>query len=219
MAPIINMSRFEICCCVTNIAAALWGYFYPRPYVFCITVLISLPWLSILAARLIRSSNPIAYTVLGPITALVACAYDFEFSAVGRLVAFSCAVGAAFVAVVFLADRSAWRRYGLSLVIGPLFYGFGATGELNVLLDASATKHFAVPILGRDYHISRHSTFEVVLAPWGEMSRSSKNSVSWSTYLALRDQAVACIDLGRGALGVRWLMISACEGSTTRREP
>jgi hypothetical protein len=206
------MGWFQICCSVANIVAALWGYFYPRPYGFCITVLILLPLLPVLAARLVRRRDVLAYTALGPIIALAACAYDFEFSAVSRLAVLSCAVGAVFVAAVFLADRGVWRTYGVALIAGCLIYGFGAAGELNVLLDASGTKHLAVPILNRDSHIGRHSTFEVVLGPWGEVSRSNKHSVSWGTYLALRHQTVACVDLGRGALGVPWFRISACEG-------
>src|SRR5580658_6757713 len=114
----MTSGRFEICCCAANLAAALWGYFYPRPYDLCIAVLILLPWLSIIAGRLIRGGDAFAYTVLGPITAIGTHALnDLEFSTLGRLAAFSCAVGALFVALVFLADRTAWRRYGLLVVL------------------------------------------------------------------------------------------------------
>jgi hypothetical protein len=190
---------------------ALWGYFYPRPYGLCIAVLIALPWLSILASRLVHGSNALAYTTVAPFTVLGTRAFDdLEFS-LARLAAFACAMGAVFAAGVFLADRTAWRRYSLLLILGPLFYGFGAAGEANVLLDTAATKISAVPIVDRDYHIGRPSTFYLVLAPWGDRSRSNRNSVSWNAYLALRGQSKACIDLGPGALGVRWYKIGSCD--------
>ncbi len=208
----MTASRFEIYGCAANVAAALWGYFYPRPYGVCIAVLILLPWLSILAGRLTRGGDALAYTVLGPITALGTRALnDLEFSTVGRLAAFACAVGAVFVALAWLANRTAWRRYGLVLILGAWFYGFGAAGEVDVLLDGSATKFPAVPIVSRDYHIGRHSTFDLVLSPWGDRSQPNKNPVSWNTYLALGGESAACIEVGPGALGVRWYRIAACE--------
>jgi hypothetical protein len=203
--------RLEVYCCVATVAAGLWGFFYPRPYALCIAVLISLPWLSILAGRLIRTGDALAYTALSPIIAIgMRACFDLEFSTLGRLAALSFSIGALFVALVFLADRSAWRRYGLALVLGPLFYGFGAAGEVDVLLDASVTKFSAVPILSRNYGMSRNSTFDLVLAPWGDRDRSNKNFVSWYTYLALRGESTACIDSGPGALGVAWYRIAAC---------
>jgi hypothetical protein len=115
-----------------------------------------------------------------------------------------------FVALVFLADRTAWRRYGLLLAAAPLFYGFGAAGELNVRLDASVTSHFGVPIVSRDYYFGRLSNFYLILAPWGDWTRPNKNYVSWPTYFALRNKSVACIAQGPGALGVPWTRISPC---------
>ena len=204
--------RFEICCCVTNVAAGLWGYFYPRPYGPCIAVLIALPWLSILASRLIPSSDALAYTLLAPIAALAARAVgDIDQQAVGRTVSFGCGVAMLFAAFVFLGDRNAWRRYGLAPFIFGLFYGAGAIAEANMLLDSSTTKHFTAPVVSRDYFIGRHSTFDVFLGPWGDRHRPNKNSVSLNTYVALRGASVACVSLGRGAFGITWSRISACE--------
>jgi hypothetical protein len=102
------------------------------------------------------------------------------------------------------------------LFIAPLIYGFGAAGETDALLDASVA-NFAAPILSRDYYIGRHSTFDVVLGPWGNRLRSNKNSVSWNAYLALREESVACIDAGPGALGLEWHKISACKDGTASK--
>jgi hypothetical protein len=183
--------------------------------------LIALPWLTLFADRLTRSGDALAYTALFPITALAARAFaDLELSAGARLAVFSCAGGALLAGLIFLvdrlADRSAWQRYGLLLFIAPLIYGFGAAGEIDALLDASAA-NFAAPILSRDYYIGRHSTFDVVLGPWGNRLLSNQNSVSWNAYLALRRESVACIDGGPGALGMEWHKISACEEGTASK--
>jgi hypothetical protein len=210
--------RFELYFCAANVAAGLWGYFYPRPYDACLAVLISLPWLSILAARLLGGTSALAYTILGPVTALVARAVsDLDLPAVGRLTAFACGTGALFAGAAFVSDRTAWRWYGLALLVVGLFYGFGAAAEVDVLLDASAARHFAAPILSRDYYIGRHSTFNVVLGPWGDRLRPNKNSVSWNVYLALRGESTACIDIGPGALGMEWSMISMCGDIASKR--
>jgi hypothetical protein len=212
--PLLEMTsgRCEVYYCVANLAAGLWGSFYPRPYGLCIAVLISLPWLSILAGRLIRGGDAIAYSSLGPMIAVGMRAYfDLEFQALGGLTALSFATGALFVALVVLSDRNAWRRYGLMLIAGPLFYGFGAAGEADVLLDTSMTKFPNVPILSRNSRSGRTSTAELVLAPWDDRYRPNKNFVSWYTYLTLRNESTVCIDRGPGALGVAWYRIAACE--------
>ncbi len=205
--------RFEvICCCVVNLAAAGWGCFYPRPYGLCIAVLFLLPWLSIIAGRSIRSGNAFAYAAVCPISAigLRAC-IDLDFASLGRLTVFSFAVGALFARrLFFLADRTAWKRYGLALILGALFYGFGVAAEADVLLDASTTKTPAVPIISRECQSGRTSTCELVLAPWGDRLRPNRNPVMWMTYFALRGKSEVCIDLGSGALGVAWHMIAAC---------
>lgn len=195
--------------CFANIAVGLWGYFYPRPYILCIAVLISLPWLAIPASRFIESRQALAYTLVFPVAALFCRgANDIEPFTLIRGVLIGSGVAALFTALLFLADRKAFRRYGAGLMI-MWFYGYGAALELNTLLDSPNTKQTRVSIIGRDYYIGRHSTFELVLAPWGERLRNH-TTVSWNTYVSLRGQTLACVNSGPGAMGIRWYRVERC---------
>jgi hypothetical protein len=196
--------------CLANILIGLWGYFYPQPYPFCMAVLISIPWLTILAARLIGSRQALAYTVALPVTALLyRAADDIETFTWIRGVLVGSGVAALVMAILFLADRKMLQSYAAGVVI-VWCYGYGTALELNTLLDSRNTKQSRVPIISRDYHISRYSTFELVLAPWGERLRNNRSTVSWNTYVSLRGETLACVNSGPGALGIRWYRVERC---------
>jgi hypothetical protein len=196
--------------CLANILVGLWGYFYPQPYRFCMAVLISIPWLAILAARLIESRQEFAYTVVFPVTALLCrAADDIETLTLIRGILIGSGVAALVMAILFLADRKMLQSYAAGVVI-VWCYGYGTALELNTLLDSPNTKQAKVPIISRDYHIGRHSTFELILAPWGERPRNSHTAVSWNTYVSLSGQSLACVNSGPGAMGIRWSQVERC---------
>ena len=92
--------------------------------------MIALPWLSILADRLIRRGNALAWAALGPILAIGMRVYfDIEFSAFGGLAILFSAIGALFVALVFLVVRSAWRRFGQGQKPRACYYGLRVTAS------------------------------------------------------------------------------------------
>jgi hypothetical protein len=195
---------------LANIAVGLWGYFYPQPYGLCVAILICIPWLAIAAARHIESRQALGYSVVFPVAALLCRATnDIETLTLIRGVLIGSGVAALVMAVLFLAERKALQNYAAGLVI-VWCYGYGTALELNTLLDSANAKHARVPIVSRDYHIGRYSTFELVLAPWGEKLRNHHTTVSWNTYVSLRGQTVACVNSGPGALRIRWYQVERC---------
>ncbi len=208
----MNSRRLEVCCCIANVLAAFWGYFYPYPYSPCLAVLIAMPWLCILAARVTGDDrNRLTVSTLFPVAALLArTVADFYVTVtVAHLLAITGCLGALAVAVVFLMHRKAWRKYGLVLIAVSLAYAFAAFPAANFLFDKQ-TQRFSAAIISRDYFIGRHSDFRLVLAPWGDNRQPNENSVSWNTYLGLHSKNVACIDAGPGAFHMPWHKVSAC---------
>jgi hypothetical protein len=204
------MKPVTLAICIANILAGLWGYFYPRPYGLCIAVLISIPWLAIAVDRFLESRKELVGTLVFPITALACRAVnDIEAFPLIRSVFIGSGVAVLVGAMLFLADRKALQNY-LACALFIWLYGFGTALELNTLLDSPNTKQARVPIISRDYHINRHSTFELVLAPWGEKHRNNQIDVSWNTYVALRGETLACVNSGPGAAGIRWYQVERC---------
>jgi hypothetical protein len=196
--------------CIANILVGLWGYFYPQPYRFCMVVLISIPWFAILAARAIENRPALAYTIVFPVTALLCrAAGDIETFTLIRGVLIGTGVAALVLAILFLVDRKMLRSYAAGVVM-VWCYGYGTALELNTLLDAPNTTHAKVPIISRDYHIGRHSTFDLILAPWGERLRNNHTAVSWNAYVSLSGQSLACVNSGPGAMGIRWYQVERC---------
>jgi hypothetical protein len=198
--------------CIANIAVGLWGYFFPQPYGLCVAILISIPWLTIPAVRVIETRQALGYTLAFPVTALLCRAVtDIETFTLIRGVLIGSGVASLVMAILFLANRKALQSYAAASVVVVVWgYGYGTALELNMLLDSPNTKQSKVPIISRDYYIGRHSTFELVLAPWGERLRNNRTTVSWNTYVSLRGQTLACVNTGPGAMGIRWYQVERC---------
>jgi hypothetical protein len=196
---------------IANVAVGFWGYFYPQPYGLCMVFLISIPWLAIPAARPIESRKPLAYTLVFPLTALLCRATnDIETFTLIRGVLIGTGAGALVLGIVFLVSRKVLQSFTVIVLAIVWCYGFGTTLELNTLLDSPNTKRTSVAIISRDYHIGRYSTFELVLAPWGERLRNNRATISWNTYVSLRGQTLACVNSGPGAVGIRWYQVERC---------
>ena len=196
--------------CIANILVGLWGYFYPQPYRLCMAVLISIPWLAILTARVMESRQALAYTVMFPVTALLFRAVvDLEIFMLIRSVLTGTGVAVLVLVILLLLDGKMLRSYSAGVVV-VWCYGYGTALELNTLLDSPNTKQATVSIVSRDYHIGRHSTFELILAPSGEGLQKHHTTVSWNTYVSLSGQSLACVNSGPGAMGICWYQVERC---------
>jgi hypothetical protein len=201
-----------------SIAVCVWGFVFPAPYTLAILVLTALPWL---ALELVRRSaglfrvdadrNDVHPTVavaflVPPMVLLLRAVTDFNVVQSPPVVWFSVGIGGMLLLTIFVADPSRRGKLGSIIAIG-LFcfaYGYGVAIEINVLLDRSPPRTYAVTVENKHASRGRTTTYSLELGPWGPKLKPNKLQVSRATYEPIHAGDVVILDLRRGALGVNW---------------
>jgi hypothetical protein len=75
--------------------------------------------------------------------------------------------------------------------------------------DASV-QLFQTPITGKHVSHDRSTTYEVYLAPWGDMRGEDSVRVSRSYFDAVKQGDTACIRLHPGRFELRWTQLASC---------
>lgn len=105
------------------------------------------------------------------------------------------------------------RRAALTLGLGffALGYAFGTGALINIQVDIAPTQHFTAKVIAKRQYDRRHRDWKVTLAPWGPVQRAVRHSVWPEAYALYETGGVACVDLHRGLLGLRWVDVAPCE--------
>jgi hypothetical protein len=213
------------------IAATLWGWIAPRPYLVVVATLAVLPLvgLALLVAgkgRYAFDARPaeprpsLAATVLGPGLILgLRAILDVHVLDV-RPVLVGAAVGAVAVAAVLAATASDFRKWWLIALMTPLlgFHPGGALSLGNAILDRGEPEVFRVAVRGK--HISsgsKHTSHDLQLDPWGPVREPDTVDVGRRLYDAVAVGEEVCVLLRPGALGVRWYVVVRCAGGPRDR--
>jgi hypothetical protein len=80
-----------------------------------------------------------------------------------------------------------------------------------MLLDQSRPQRYVTRVLHRDIHWgSRHTTYDVTLAPFGGLTESVTNRVTRHSYYSLSPGTDACVFMAPGALQIPWYKMEPC---------
>lgn len=204
-------------------AACGWAWLFPRPYPAAIVVLGVLPLAAIavlLAGRGRYAFEPdrndprpsLAVAVMGPGLVLgMRGLLDLHVLDWRPLVAGAAAGGAALAAVIAAGDRRSRRRW-LFVLLWPLlsFHPWGALTLANALLDRAAPEVFEVTVRGKHVSGGKHTSYDLVLDPWGPVRDPGAVDVGRRLYQATPVGGLVCVALRPGALGARWYVVARC---------
>lgn len=203
-------------------AAAVWGWFLPRPYPLAMAVLAILPWGAVLAAA--RSRGIIALDerrnearpnlaiplMLPGIVLFLRALLDVRLVDGRSALAATAAASTVLTVAVLAADAGLRRRPWMILVLLLLLggWGYGAPVEANVLLDGSRAEVFEARVLGK--HVSRGrgwTTYDLELGPWGPRRQPEDAAVPREVYDAVEPGDVVLVQAKPGALGMPWFKV------------
>jgi hypothetical protein len=205
------------------IAASLWGWISPRPYLAAVSTLAVLPLaaLALLAsgrgryafdARRTEPRPSLAFAVLGPGLVLgLRAILDVHVLDVAPLLA-----GAAIGAIVFAAALAAvapdFRRIWAVALLTPLlaFYPWGAFSLANAVLDRAAPEVFRAAVRGKHVSTGKTTSYELRLGPWGPVTEAKTVEVARVVYDRVATGDSVCVLLRPGALGARWFVVLRC---------
>lgn len=134
----------------------------------------------------------------------------------GMLLLAASAVGVvtAWRAIRWLAPRPMDSNQKVLLVFGAgvfaAAYVYGVAALVNIHADLAPPQCFTARIVAKSSDGGRHPNWYLTVAPWGTERKAARHSVWPEVYDALDKGEIACVDLHRGLLGLRWVEIAPC---------
>jgi hypothetical protein len=206
------------------VGLGLWAVFYPNPYRFLMASLALLPWIAIALTlrsgglfRLdARKNDP--HPSLAAIFLMPGCVLALRVMTDMNLLdwraplyvsaALTCMLGAAAV----LSDSSLKEagRAALIVLLLSAAYGFGASMQINALLDHSPTTVYRAEITDMRVSHGRHTSYNLYLAPWGPKLEPDHVTVSRRFYNSVSAGDSVCLALRSGALNIPWYTVHQC---------
>jgi hypothetical protein len=214
-----------------TIAVMLWAYIYPRPYGWAIALLALLPWCAMLMVMLSRGlisvidkpndarPNVVLMLLLPGFVLCLRAMLDDHVLAVMPVLIYGFIAGLPLVLTAcMLAPRDAAKPWGFPLMLllmVALPYGSGALLLADVGFDHQPAKVFPTQVLGKYISPGKHSTSHLVLAPWGPKVMGDDMTVNRAYYEHVDVDTKVCVNLHRGAVGLRWYEVQDCAAGTT----
>ena len=209
-------------------AAAVWGWFYPRPYSLAIVILSALPLAAIFLGLRVKGvyqfdgsrndARPsLALPVILPGAVLaIRTLYDLSFLRWQPLLAPILFVTAVLTVFIISADPNLARKRWPILAVFFLstFYGLGATSLADALLDRSSPQVYQTEVLSKRVETSRHTTWYLRLAPWGPQPQTSEVGVPRTLYSSVEPGQKVCVHYHPGALKVPWYLVTHCPNAS-----
>ena len=204
--------------------AAVWGWFYPRPYSLVILILSAVPPIAIYAGLRakgvyqfdgkrndVRPSLAVPVITPGLVLGLRAIS-DLSFLHWQQLLSPIMVVALAMTVLIAAADpKSGKQRW---LILATLFlavaYGGGVTAMADALLDRSAPQVLQTEVLHKHISSGRSTTWYLRLAPWGPQDHAADVSVSRSLYSSVQPGQIVCVYLYPGTLKIPWFQVARC---------
>ena len=209
------------------LAAASWGWFYPRPYDMAMIALAALPWLLVgieqlsPLRRLYGPGKPassiavsaVIVSAIGLVMPTPASLSGLHLHGWEAALAIAILGGAVFT-LAFAVLEIRWRTTVLLLPIvflGASAYAYGAAFAANVFLDRSRPEVFTADVVGKRVSRGRPRTKWIVrLGPseWGDPM--NELLVPPQLYESIEPGGTVCVLLRPGALGIAWFTLEAC---------
>ena len=208
-------------------ALLLWSALYPHPYWLLIAVLALLPWVCLLAMRLLpgmlqlgdgsqsRSLRPdVASIMIVPIVLLALRAFhdihtlDWQVE-LRWIAAMALLFGVALYRVG--AGQALKRSVMVFLGVLCLVFGYGSTVMADALLDRTEGEVYRTQLLAKHVTSGRYRNYSLTIGPWGNSAGIERVSVTRELYSQLNVGHAVCIDVHPGALGVPWYEVIQCQ--------
>ena len=205
--------------------AAVWGWFYPRPYDTAMAILGVIPAIAVLLLATgngvyqvegrrhdVRADLSIAFIIPGAVLTL-RCLWDFEFLEWMPILKLAI-VASVFLTIVVLAADGGMRerRWAfLAFLVLCFLYAFGAMAQANALLDSSEGQVFPTKVLDKRIENGKSTTYYFRVDSWGPRSKPNEVSVSRALYQATPVGDTVCVSLWKGALRAPWFVVRACQ--------
>jgi hypothetical protein len=218
---------------VTGISAAacILAFFYPKPYLPLMLLLMVLPWVAVAMVTRSRGllrmdeyrndAHPnVAVALLLPgIALMLRAVLDFEVIQSAFAIFLYVAIGSVLSLAAISADPSV-RRKSLSVAgicVICMAYGYGATIEIDTLFDQAHGTGYSTIVQEKHISSGKHTTYNLKLGAWGPQKEPSNLEVSKETYEPIQKGDVVLLTLKPGALRVPWFYMRAWqEGETPR---
>lgn len=214
-----------------TIAAMLWAYVYPHPYTWAITLLALLPWCAVAMVVLSRGlicfdakrndarPNTLIVLMLPAIVLGLRALLDDHLIEVMPALVYGLIAGVPLLLAACLAGkRDPSRPWALPMLLLPLValpYGGGLLVHADVMLDHQPAQVFQAQVMRKYISTGRHPTPHLVLAPWGPKVTGDDMTVNRAYYAHVDVDAKVCVNLHRGAVGLRWYEVQDCAAGTT----
>jgi hypothetical protein len=209
-----------------TVAAVLWAYVYPHPYQLAILLLALLPWCAVAIVALSRGlicfdtlrndvRPHVALMLIMPALVLgMRGLLDINVVDVTRTLEFGFIAGLPLVFVVSLVgqrnQQRPWALPLLMLLVVALPYGGGLVAVADVMFDHQASQVFQTQVLRKYIASGKHPQPYLVLAPWGPEVTGGRIAVSRAYYMHAQVNTAVCVNLHRGAVGLRWYGVHDC---------
>jgi hypothetical protein len=209
-----------------TIAAMLWAYVYPHPYAWAIGLLALLPWCAVVMVMLSRGlicfdakrndarPNVLIVLMLPAMVLGLRAILDDHLVEVMPVFVYGLIAGVPLLLAACLAGkRDSSQPWTLPMLLLPLValpYGAGLLIHADVMLDHQPVQVFQTQVMRKYISSGRHSAPHLVLAPWGPKVTGEDMSVSRAYYTHVDVDTKVCVDLHRGAVGLRWYEVQDC---------
>lgn len=201
--------------------AAVWGFFYPRPYQVAMAVLGFVP----LAAMALLATGGRLYQLRGrrnDARADLSLAFFLPGLALGlrSLLDFNLVewmpiikmmvAGTVVLTILLVAASRGMSEKPWAIAPFVLVYLFGAITQANTLLDHSKRQVFALRVLDKRVSHGKSTSYYLRVEPWGPRSNENEVEVPSSMYQAVSVGQNACVLLWPGALHAPWYVVRTC---------
>ena len=209
-----------------SLAVVLWGYVYPHPYPWVIGLLALLPWCAVAMVGLSRGlicfdtlrndvRPNIAVMLISPSLVLgVRALLDINLIDAMPAIEFGLIAGLPLVLVACMVGQRdqprAWLLPMLLLPMVALPYGGGLLVLADVMLDHQPAQVFQTQVVRKYISTGKHPQPYLVLAPWGPQTTGDRVAVSRAYYAHVEVDTAVCVNLHRGAVGLRWYGVQDC---------
>ncbi|MBX2969981.1 MAG: hypothetical protein KF803_11470 [Cyclobacteriaceae bacterium] len=206
-------------------ATGIWLWFYPQPYLICVSVGMILPGIALASLYFYRglirfdekknSAYPsIIYGFIAPSAGLLIRAImDFEILEYTNLW-----INVFIISLILTGLLVLWTKEIkfkkvvdyitiLSLAGMILCYSFGTFVLSNCLFDKSEPEIFNSEVTDKEISSGKSTTYYLTLRPWGPRTETEKVSVTKDEYEATDKGDIVSIYLRHGLLNTPWFYI------------
>jgi hypothetical protein len=208
--------------CAGGLIAA-WALIYPHPYALSVIVCAAVAPAALLLtyvkqARwylIPRKNDPHPNATIAILASAVALGFraliDLDVLDWQQLWLFAIVGGGLATALVLAAFNAVQLKHWPAALVG-VAYLLGAIAQADAQLDHTPAEMFQTQVVSMHVSHGRSTTYSAALAPWGPEMHENTYTISSSLYDQLSPGGAACVTLHRGALHLRWYVISTCAG-------